>query len=87
MKSSNQEKYLGDHMKKDAKLKAIIDDRISRGYGIVSEINAILEEIPLGKYRVEMGLELREAMLINGLLFNSEAWHAVEKVDIKNPPT
>ena len=23
-------------------------------------------------------------MLLNGILFNSEAWHAVEKVDIKN---
>ena len=26
---------------------------------------------------------MREAMLINGLLFNSEAWHGVEKEDIK----
>ena len=26
---------------------------------------------------------MREAMLINGLLFNSEAWHGIEKEDIK----
>ena len=83
MKNSNQERYLGDLISKDAKIKHTIDQRVSKGYGIVSEINTILEEIPLGKYRVEMGLKLREAMLINGILYNSEAWHSVEKEDIK----
>ena len=83
MKDSNQERYLGDQIRNDAKVKATIDDRVGKGYGIVTEINTILEEIPLGKYRVEIGLKLREAMLINGLLFNSEAWHSVEKDDIK----
>ena len=83
MKNSNQERYLGDLISKDAKIKHTIEQRVSKGYGIVSEINTILEEIPLGKYRVEMGLKLREAMLINAILFNSEAWHSVEKEDIK----
>ena len=83
MKDSNQERYLGDQLRNDAKVKATIDDRVGKGYGIVTEINTILEEIPLGKYRVEIGLKLREAMLINGLLYNSEAWHGVEKDDIK----
>ena len=83
MKDSNQERYLGDQIRNDAKVKATIDDRVGKGYGIVTEINTILEEIPLGRYRVEIGLKLREAMLINGLLFNSEAWHSVEKDDIK----
>ena len=83
MKNSNQERYLGDVISKDAKIKHTIDQRVSKEYGIVSEINSILEEIPLGKYRVEMGLKLREAMLINGILYNSEAWHSVEKEDIK----
>ena len=59
--------------------KATILDRVSKGHGIIREINAILEEIPLGKYRVDIGLKLRQAMLINGILFNSEAWHGVDK--------
>ena len=84
MKESEQEKYLGDKISKAANIKATIHDRVTRGYGIVSEINAILEDIPLGIYRVEMGLKLRQAMLINGLLFNSEAWHSVTKDDTKN---
>ena len=82
MKLSEQEKYLGDQLSKACKIKATIDDRVTKGYGIVSEITAILEEIPLGIYRVEMGLKLRQAMLVNGLLFNSESWHSVTNDDI-----
>ena len=60
-----------------------IEDRVAKGYGIVSEISAILSEIPLGVYRVEMGLKLRQAMFLNGALFNSEAWHSVADKDIE----
>ena len=38
---------------------------------------SILSEIPLGKYKTEAALKLREAMLLNGVLYNSEAWHGV----------
>ena len=32
---------------------------------------------------MEIGLQLRQAMLVNGMLFNSEAWHAVSEKEIK----
>ena len=83
MKSSNQERYLGDLVDSSGTIKATIQDRISKGYGIISEIKAILSEIPLGKYKLEMGLKLRQAMFVNGTLFNSEAWHSVTKEDIR----
>ena len=83
MKNSDKEKYLGDQITKLGNLKATIEGRVAKGYGIVSEIKTLLDEIPLGIYRVEMGLKLRQAMLINGLLYNSEAWHSVSKDDIK----
>ena len=83
MKNSDKEKYLGDQLNKNAKNKETIDDRKSKGYGIVSEIMAILSEIPLGKYRVDIGLKLRQAMLVNGILFNSEGWHSVTEEDIR----
>ena len=70
MKESEQEKYLGDKISKAANIKATINDRVTKGYGIVSEIEAKLEDIPLGIYRVEIGLKLRQAMLINGLLYS-----------------
>ena len=83
MKNSKQEKYLGDIVDCTGSIKATVQERISRGWGIISEIKAILSEIPLGKYKLEMGLKLRQAMLINGTLFNSEAWHSVSTEDIR----
>ena len=50
---------------------------------MVAEILAIINEIPLGQYKMEIGLKLRQAMLLNGLLFNSEAWHDINDVEIK----
>ena len=82
MNESSQEKYLGDMINTTGNIKATVADRISRGHGIVSEIRAILNEVPLGRYKLEMGLHLRQAMLLNGLLFNSEAWHSVTQQDI-----
>ena len=32
---------------------------------------------------MEIGLKLRKAMLINGILYNSEAWHNIREKDIK----
>ena len=82
MNESDQEKYLGDQIHKSGKTKATISDRVAKGFGIISEIQAILNEAPLGSYKVEMGFELRQAMLLNGILFNSEAWHSVTAEDI-----
>ena len=48
---------------------------------MISEIKPILEEIPLGKYKADIGLKLRQSLLINGHLFNSEVWHSVTLQD------
>ena len=40
---------------------------------------ALLSDLPVGNLRVQIGLTLRHAWLINGILFNSEAWHNVTK--------
>jgi hypothetical protein len=45
-----------------------------RAYAILAEIRALLSEIPLGSRRMEIGLALREAWFVNGILFNSEVW-------------
>ena len=83
MKESKQEKYLGDQLHSSGKIKATIDDRTAKGYGIVSDILAILDEIPLGTYRLDIGLKLRQAKLISGILFNSEGWHGVKDDDVR----
>ena len=34
--------------------------------------------MPFGKWRIQIGLLLRDAMFVNGILFNSEAWYAIK---------
>ena len=83
MSNSIKEKYLGDIVDKSGKIRATIEDRQKKGYAIVAEILAILEEIPLGQHKMEIGLALRQAMLVNGILYNSEAWHFISDHEIK----
>ena len=82
MKNSRQETYLGDIIHNSASNKPNIEKRKAKGYGIISEILAIVNEVPLGHWKIQAGLSLRQAMLINGILYNSEAWHGVAKKDI-----
>ena len=82
-KTVNNDKYVGDILSADGSNTSKIKERTEKGYGIVNEILAILDEIPLGPYKISVGLRLREAMLINGMLFNSEVWYNV-KEDEKN---
>jgi hypothetical protein len=83
MTDSNREKYLGDIVDKSGKIRATIEERQNKGYAAVAEILAIIEEIPLGKHKMEIGLQLRQAMLLNGMLFNSEAWHSISEHELK----
>ena len=83
MKHSTREKYLGNLVDKSGSNKVNIEARQAKGYGIVTNILAIINEIPLSHWRVEAGLRLRQALFVNGCLFNSEAWHGVKITDIK----
>ena len=61
-----------------------IAKRIIRGYAIVGTIFAFLKDLPIGSKRVQVGLELRQSWLVNGILFNSEVWHSVTKQQIED---
>ena len=74
-----KDKYVGDILTVDGTNTETIKDRADKGFGIVNEILSILSEIPLGPYRTSVGLRLREAMLLNGILFNSEIWYNVKE--------
>ena len=60
MKHSGQETYLGDIINQNNKIKVNIESRKAKGYGKV----AIINEVPLGHWRVDAGLQLQQAMLI-----------------------
>ena len=81
----NQEqevKYLGDMIHQNGKPKSTIMKRVNRGLAIVGQILALLKDLPVGYYRVQIGLEQWQAWLKNGTLFNSEVWHIVKIVTL-----
>ena len=82
MKSSDQEKYLGEILNSNTKPHVNIVERISKGYGILANIKGLINDIPLGKRRIEIGLELRQTWLINACLFNSEVWQKLTKKEM-----
>ena len=75
-------KYLGDIYNSSGKAKFNINERSARAYAVLAEIRAILTDVPLGKYRTEVGLLLRQSMFVNGVLFNCEAWQGLNSTDI-----
>ena len=83
MKDSNKDKYLGDIVHSSGNIRHRIEERKDKGFAIVAEMLAILDDIPLERCEMEIGLKLRQAMLLNGILFNSEAWHDVKEKEVK----
>ena len=82
MKHSDQEKYLGDIVHKSGKSKQNIEARKAKGYGLVANILAIVNEVPLGHWKTDAGLQFCQSMLINGISFNSETWHSATEDDL-----
>ena len=83
MKETQKEKYLGDQINNKGTIKDTIAERTSKGYAIVAQIMALLKELPIGQKRTQIGLMLRDAWLVNGTLYNSEAWHGICKNTMK----
>ena len=84
MKDSNSEKYLGDIISTKGTLEETIKDRKNKGYSYISEIRALLSDMPFGHRRIEVGMMLRDAMFVNGILTNSEAWHSITAQNIED---
>ena len=83
MHTAESIKYLGDSVHENGKVRFNILERRAKANGAFAEIRAILEDVPLGKYRIKVGLQLRQALFINGVMFNSEVWHGVKMADIE----
>ena len=64
------------------KIKPTITSCVAKGYGIISQIISILEELPFGYKRIKAGLLLRQTQFLNGIIFDSECWHGVLISDV-----
>ena len=82
MKSSKTEKYLSDLISTQLNNKKIISERKNKGIGYNTQIMSLLNDISLGSHYFDIGKVLREAMLINGMLFNADAWYDLTLQDI-----
>ena len=82
MEDSDQEKYLGDLLTTDGSNTKNIKDRRAKGFGIVGKICSMLEEMFFGPVHAETALLYRATHLISSILFNSEVWYGLRKVDL-----
>ena len=74
--------YLGDLFHASGKSKFNVIKRTAKAYAILAEIKAILTDIPLGRYKTEIGLQLCQAMFVNGVLYNSVVLQGLNTTDI-----
>ena len=76
--------YLGDIITADGKNTKNIQNRISKGLGQINQIFSILESMSFGTYTFEIALLLRNSLLLNGILTNSEVWYCISKSELDN---
>ena len=56
----------GDIIDRSGLLRHTIQARVAKGFGAISTILAIVNEVPLAHWKIQAELRLREAMLLNG---------------------
>ena len=66
----SEDTYLGDIISEDGKNHKNIKNRISKGWGIISEVMNILENVSLGEHYFSTAMLLRESLFLNGILTN-----------------
>ena len=69
--------YLGDILNEDGSIDDTVKARKDKSFGRISQISSILGSISLGMFYMDISLILRESMLLNGILTNSEIWYNV----------
>jgi hypothetical protein len=82
MEEKMEERYLGDIISVDGRNVKNIKARIAKGNGIVNKIICLLDAIPFGKHYFEIGIILRNSLLVSSVLFNSEAWYNLTESEL-----
>ena len=74
MQRKESTRYLGNVISTKGGLCDMIEDRRNQGWGKIATIMGILSEVDMGVHKLEVGLLLRKAILIGGMLYTAEAW-------------
>ena len=83
MEETEEVEYLGDIVSGDSKNTSNIKNRVAKGTGIINNIFNILDNVSFGQYYFKIALILREAMLVNAVLYNCSVWYNLSKKDLK----
>jgi hypothetical protein len=75
--------YLGDILNEQGTINDTISDRKNKSIGRINQITSMLSSISLGFFYMDIALVFREAMLINGIITNSEVWYNVHEEHFK----
>ena len=82
MKTVQFKKYLGQIIQSDGRNEKNVKDKTDKAFGNVSRIKNALIERPYGKHTFKAALIMRQAMLLGGLLSNSEAWTHLTEINL-----
>jgi hypothetical protein len=74
---SDYETYLGDIVCNTGSNEKNVVNRYNKGVGAISQMNSMLNRMSLGHYYFEIGLVMRDTMLVSKLVYNSEVWYNV----------
>ena len=83
MKQTDKISYLADILSEKATIDDTISSRRLKAIGIISQISTILKNVSLGMYYFRTALILRNGLLLNGILTNSEAWNFISQRNYK----
>ena len=83
MSNVTEDTYLGDIISSDGRNTKNVTSRISKGIGIITQINHLLEMVSLGHHYMEIALLFREALFLNGILTNCEIWYGFSSSEVK----
>ena len=79
---TSYETYLGDIVCSSGSNDRNINNRYNQGIGSVSQIVTILNQVSLGHYHYEIGLVLRDTILVSKLVSSSEVWYNLTKKQV-----
>ena len=83
MMEVNIDDYLGDVVTNEPNMKMNVKKRISKGFGIISQIMNMIEKLSLGFFYFKIALLLRNLIFVNAILVNVEVWSPITKKDIE----
>ena len=75
MKTSKCEKYLGNLITTEMNHDKMVETRANTAIGNTAQIMALLKDISRGHHYFKIAKILREAMMINLMLFSLAAWY------------